>query len=363
MTDQPPPPGNYPPPPEGGYPPPPPEGGYPPPPPEGGYPPPPPPGGYPPPPQGGYPPPPPPGGGYPPPPPPQHGGYPPPPPGAGGYPPPPGNYPQAGGYPQPGGYPAPGGYPGGYAQPGVPAYGQGSGYSVGEAISWAWNKFTKHPVELIVSTLVFGLIYALLQGIIQMISGPADYSEANPMEAGGVIVSIIGGIVMLVVSAVIQSAYIGGILDIANGQPVTIGSFFRPRNVSNVIIASLIVGAIMFAVALVLLIPGVFMPGFLFVGLPVYFIAAIVLAVLFLFTTVAVIDRNLNGVDGVKTSLNISKANFGQVFLTGLVMLAIGFVGAILCLVGLLVAYPVLTLIQVYAFRRLTGGQVAPLTP
>jgi uncharacterized RDD family membrane protein YckC len=76
MTEQPPPPGNYPPPPPGGnYPPPPPGGNYPPP--GGGYPPPP--GGYPPPP-GGYPPPPP--GGYPPP----QGGYPP--PQGGGYPPP-----------------------------------------------------------------------------------------------------------------------------------------------------------------------------------------------------------------------------------------------------------------------------------
>ena len=51
MTDQPPPPGGYPPPPPGGYQPPPPQGGYPPPPQQGGYPPPPPGApGYPPPP-------------------------------------------------------------------------------------------------------------------------------------------------------------------------------------------------------------------------------------------------------------------------------------------------------------------------
>ena len=38
-------------------------------------------------------------------------------------------------------------------------------------------------------------------------------------------------------------------------------------------------------------------------------------------------------------------------------------VGSFLCYVGLLVAAPLAILFQVYAYRRLTGGQVAPLTP
>ncbi|WP_110883566.1 hypothetical protein [Mycolicibacterium wolinskyi] len=324
MTDQPPPPGNYPPPPEGGYPPPPPPGGYPPPPQQGGY------------------PPPPPGAGYPPPPPPQHGGYPPPPPpGApGAYPPPPG------GYGQPGGYPPAGG----------PGFGPGAGYSVGEAFSWAWNKFTKHPAELLVPTLVFGLIYGALQGIIQLISssfattetssyGDYGYSASYSMGTGGIVVSIIGGLVMLVVMAVIQSAYIGGMLDIANGAPVTIGSFFKPRNVGNVIIASVVSGIIVGIGILLCVIPG------------------IIAMIMLMFTTVAVLDRNVSGIEGITTSFNIAKANFGPVALTWLVTIAIAIVGVLACLVGLLVAYPLISLITVYAFRKLTGGQVAPLTP
>jgi uncharacterized membrane protein len=349
VTDQPP--GNYPPPPEGGYPPPPPpEGGYPPPP-QGGYPPPPPPGGYPPPPQGGFPPPP--GGGYPPPPPPQGGGYPPPPPpGAAGYPPPPSGYPggPGAGYPPAGGFGQPGGYPqaGGYAT--------GAPYSIGEAFSWAWNKFTKHPAELLVPTLVFGLIYAALQGIIQFVTGSLttvdsssagayDYSASFSMGAGGILASIVGGIIMLVVMGVIQSAYIGGMLDIANGVPVTIGSFFRPRSVGNVIIASVVSGIIVGVGIFLCIVPG------------------IIAMIMLLFTTVAVLDRNISGIDGITTSFNIAKANFGPTALTWLVTVALAIVGALVCLVGLLVAYPLISLITVYAFRRLSGGQVAPLSP
>ena len=44
----------------------------------------------------------------------------------------------------------------------------------------------------------------------------------------------------------------------------------------------------------------------------------------------------------------------------GLVIIA---VGALLCGVGLLVAVPVGSLFLVCAWRRITGGQVAPLTP
>ncbi len=338
----PPPPGGYPPSGQGGYPPPPGQGGYPP---QGQ-------GGYPPPPgQGGYPPPP--GqGGYPP---PQQGGYPPPPPPS-GYPPPPhqGGYPPA---PQQGGYQqAPGGYP----PAGPPGYGGAQPYSVGEAFSWAWNKFTKNAAPLIIATLVYGLIIVVLQVIVNLLQaavspGVSDYSSSGSgfsyswsttsMGLGGILISIVGWFVLLIVGAAIQSGYISGVLDIANGQQVSVGSFFRPRNIGQVIIAGLIVGVITTIGFFLCIIPGV--------------IASIMLV----FTIVALLDRNLSPVDAVKTSFELSKANFGNVFVTWLAMVATAFVGALLCGVGLLVAVPVAALILVYAWRRLSGGQVAPLTP
>jgi uncharacterized membrane protein len=346
MTEQPPP-GNYPPPPQGGYPPPPPQGGYPPPPPPGGYPPPPPPpGGYPPPPpQGGYPPPP--QGGYPPPPP--QGGYPPPPP-QGGYPPPQGGYP-----------PPQGGYPPQWAGGLPPGGSAGQPYSVGTAFSWAWNKFSKNAGAVVVATLVFGLVVVVLQAIIQFLSAalaPTDYSsytsDANSFSyswssssygAASIIVTIIGWILLLVVSGWIQSAYLSGMLDIANGREVTVGSFFKPRNLGSVIVASLIVGLLSAIGFFLCIIPGV------------------IVSILLMFTVVALLDRNLAAVDAVKASFEISKANFGNVFLAWLVMVATMIVGALLCGVGLLVAYPVATLFLVYTYRSLTGGQVAPATP
>ncbi|ORV39220.1 hypothetical protein, partial [Mycolicibacterium doricum] len=280
-------------------------------------------------------------GGYPPPPPPQ-GGYPPPPP-QGGYPPPQGNYPPDG-YP-----PGPqGGYPSANFGPG--------GYSVGDAFSWAWNKFSKNAVPLIVATLAYGVIVIAIQALTNALSAAVDPGDStNSMSDGsgfafsysvdspaGVIVAFIGWLVSLVVAAAVQSAYLGGVLDIADGREVSIGSFFRPRNIGGVIVAGLIVGVITTVGLLLCVIPG------------------LIASIMLMFTVVSLIDRNIAPLDAVKTSFNISKAHFGNVFLAWLVMVVTVFVGALLCGVGLLVAAPVATLILVYTYRVLTGGQVAP---
>ncbi len=77
-----------------------------------------------------------------------------------------------GSYPPPGNYPPPqGNYPPpGYPVPGAPAFGAPA-YSVGEAVSWAWNKFSTNAAAILVPTLVFGVIYGdVCRAAIQAIS-------------------------------------------------------------------------------------------------------------------------------------------------------------------------------------------------
>lgn len=340
MTDAPPPPppGGYPPPPQGGYPPPPPPGGGHRPPPQGGYPPPQ--GGYPPPPHGGFPPPP--QGGYPPPPP--QGGFPPPPPG--GYPPPPS--PQGGYAPPP---------PFGAPYPGAPGYPGPAQYSVGDAFSWAWNKFSKNGAALVVPTLVYVLAVAVVAGIffgLAMALAPEQmtaydtsengfsYSTSASLGPASIVLIILGYIVLLVLGAAIASAYIGGVLDIANGRPVSIGSFFKPRLIGPYIVVSLLVGILTAIGSLLCVIPG------------------LIVAIFMMFAHIALLDRNMPAIDAMKASVDLVKANFGPAFMAWLVSIVIVLVGELACGVGVLVAIPVALLFQVYTYRRLSGGQVAP---
>jgi uncharacterized membrane protein len=307
--------------------------------------------------------------------PPQPGAYP-----QGAYPPgayPPGGYPPPGAYPQ-GGYPPPPPAEGGYYPP-PPGAGRPA-FSVSEGISWAWSKFTKNLIPLLVGTLVLTLIPLALAFLSEWVLGKISPETVAVYESGddiveitsqtltgaGLAVSIVGWIAMAVVGAALASAYFGGLLDIADGRPVTPASLLRPRNVAAVVLATLLVSLLMFVVNVLT----VFLVGLLasvspalgLVGSLVLALPAVILGLFALFATVAIIDRNLSAVDGLKESFRITKANFGQVLVLWLASAAILFLGVLFCGVGLLVAIPVSYLLLVYAYRKFTGGQVAPAT-
>jgi uncharacterized membrane protein len=292
----------------------------------------------------------------------------------------PGAYPQ-GAYPQ-GAYPPAGGYPppppaeGGYYPP-PPGAGRPA-FTISEGISWAWSKFTKNAIPLLVGTLVLTLVPLALAFLSQWVLGKISPETVIVYETGddivemtsqtltgaGLAVSIVGWIAMAIVGAALASAYFGGLLDIADGRPVTPASFLRPRNVAAVVLATLLVSLLIFVANVMT----VFLVGLLASVSPVLGLAgslvlalpAVLLGLFALFATVAIVDRNLSAVDGLKESFRITKAHFGQVLLLWLASAAILFLGLLFCGVGLLVAIPVTYLLLVYAWRKLSGGQVVP---
>jgi uncharacterized membrane protein len=309
----------------------------------------------------GYPPPrygppsgPPPGYGPPPGPPPGYGPPPGPPPGYGpppgappGYGPPPGH-----GAPPPPGYPPAPGYP----PPGHPSTSQ---FSAGDAFNWAWNKFTKHPVELIVPFLGYALGIGALSFAIFSIAGGAEllgggaatdnngYSNAasTGLGLGSILLLFVGYLVILVAGAYFQAAYVSGCLDIADGRPVTLGSFFQAKNFGGVILTTLLVGLGTAIGGILCVIPGIIFAFFAQWAVPF------------------VIDRALPPVEAVKASIAAVRSNIGGALLSYLLQIVAVFVGELACGIGVLVGIPVAILIQVYTYRRISGGQVAPLTP
>jgi uncharacterized membrane protein len=289
--------------------------------------------GYPPPPGYGAPPPPqgpPPGYGAPPPPPPGYGAPPPPPPGYGT--PPPGYAPQPG-Y---GGAPA-----------GPPAF------SIGEAFSWAWGKFTQNVAALVVSALIYAVIFGIAYGAILFGGGMGSTTTTTNVEgyttattsigAGGLIVMIVGYVLMYAVGIFAQAGFTSGCLEIADGRPVSIGSFFKPRNLGNVIIAAIIIGILTS------------------IGSVLCFIPGLIVAFFAQFTIPFIIDRSQGAIDGLKSSVSTVQANLVNALLAWLVQAAAVVVGFVACGLGILVGGPVAALIGIYAYRKLSGGQVVPL--
>jgi uncharacterized membrane protein len=323
------------------------------------------PGNYPPPPGYGPPPGPPPGYGPPPGqpqpgygPPPGYGAPPPPPPP--GYGPPPGQ-PQPG-YGPPPGYPPPPGYgpPPGY--PAAPGYGPppGSGFSVSAAVDWAWNKFKKNLGPLVLAALIYGVIGVVVHGLVFVLLGGATADTTNvdgdygaSFQAGlGTVATLVLSIVSFVFGIFVQAGFLSGGLDLADGRPVTVGSFFKPRNFGTVVLAGALLSVISAVLDLLSL------PGFLFALLSFVLIA--VFTFFALFTIAFATDRGLPPIDALKASVSTVRAHIGDTLVSFLVqglVIALGFVA---CFVGLIVAAPVALLIQVYTYRRLSGGSVAP---
>ncbi|MEE3849940.1 hypothetical protein VZC37_06325 [Gordonia sp. LSe1-13] len=301
--------------------------------------PPPPPGPSGPPPPSGYPPPgsyPPPGGSYPPPGPPPSG----PPPGygaapgygsqPGGYPPPPGpGYDPGAG--APGGYPPP---PGNYGEYGAGGYGAPSAdqFSIGEAFSYGWNRYKENAVSWIVLILIGILVSALISWLNQVSS-----------DGGRILwIGAIFSIISTIVGYIFQGAWARGALDEVSGSKPAIGRFFD-LNFAAVIITAFLVGLGTFIGLILLIIPG------------------IVFAFLAYWSLTFVVDRDMDPIEGIKASFSVISKNAGTLFLLALAVIGLNLVGALLCLVGLLVTIPVTTIATTYAYRYFTGGQIAPV--
>lgn len=295
--------------------------------------------------QGGFPPPP--AGGFPP---PQDPGY-----GQGGqgFPPPQGGQ----GFPPPpqGGFPPPPG--GGY---GAPQFGGQQPFNVGDAFSWAWNKFSKNAAALIVPMLAYAVVLGIAGALFGFLFtatlsettvSTTQYDYGTSTEVTGQptgltwVVAILGIGLIVFLAMLVQSAYLSGLLDIADGREVAIGSFFKPRNFGAAAVAALLVALAVTVGYILCIVPGI--------------AAAFLLAYAGHFA----VDRGLSGPDALKASFETVKGNAGNSILTTLLAGIVGGLGTALCYVGVLVTGPLAALVQVYAYRRLSGGQVAPPTP
>jgi len=94
------------------------------------------------------------------------------------------------------------------------------------------------------------------------------------------------------------------------------------------------------------------------------FILCIIPGIIWLFLTayapLRALDKGEGPGDAIKGSIDMVRSNVGQVLLVLIVCYLIYFVGAILCLVGLLVSIPVALVAMCYSYRVIQGEPVSP---
>lgn len=254
--------------------------------------------------------------------------------------------------------------------PGAPqaGYPQAAGtqaFSVTNAFTFGWKKFTENVGPWLIASIVAFAIIVVLQVIYIGLAGLATQSASTTIDpvtgqveftSGGtalwfIFVGALMTGVIVFVQIIIGAQFIRAALETARKGKIDFDVFTRTENLMSVVIAAIIIAAVMFVLGLFGIIP--------ILGWMVLFIGGIAVGFFSHFFPYFILDRGASPVDGIKQSAKFVNDNIATVIVLFLASLVALFIGAILCGIGLLVAIPVVVMAQAYTYRYLTGEGVS----
>ncbi len=98
-----------------------------------------------------------------------------------------------------------------------------------------------------------------------------------------------------------------------------------------------------------------------FIGTLLCYLPGLIVGFLLNWTMFYVVDQDMAPMDAAKASVKFATDHLGDTVVFYLLGIVAFIVGAVLCLVGLLVAAPVVLIGAAYTFRKLNGQQVSPV--
>lgn len=228
-------------------------------------------------------------------------------------------------------------------------------YSVGDAFNYGWNRFTKNWVPWVLGTVILGVILLVVQSIYQWIIGGPVTNLANgsidPVTGqvtsglglfGAVVLPFLLYIPLFVVGAIVSANMVRAGLAETESK-IELGKFFETERLGPVIIAAIIAGLLTA------------------VGLLACFVGAIVVAFFVQFFAYFVLDADNEPWQSIKSSFSFVNQHLATIIVLFLASLLTTFIGALLCGIGLLVAYPVVIIAHAYTYKVLNGKPVDPV--
>ncbi len=231
--------------------------------------------------------------------------------------------------------------PGGGPPPPGGAYGA-PGYSVGDALSYGWEKFKGNPGPFVVMLLILvaaSVAVSLPFGVLSAAGESTIDSDSGNFALMGATsgLQLVGQFLSSIVSMVLSGAVVNGALKTTRGQRVGIGDMFDGLPWANVIIAGIIIGIASTIGFILCILP----------GLVVYFLT--------MWTQYFVIGHGQSAIEAIQSSFKLATGRFGDSIITWIVTGLVAIVGVCACVVGLLVTVPIAILSLAWAFRTLTG--------
>jgi uncharacterized membrane protein len=208
-------------------------------------------------------------------------------------------------------------------------------FSTESALRFGWETFKKRPWFFVGSTVVILLASGLINAVTSAIDTALSGSAEEPSIVGGLLSLGLGTLLSMGATAFYLAAQ-------DNPDTVDLSALWHPQPFWKFLGASILF-AMVIAIGLVLLI----VPGIIF-------------ALMFMFTTFVVIDRELGPIEAMKESHRITYGHKWSLLGFTLLLVLINLLGAIALLLGLLVTIPVSSLAVAHAYRVLSGGAPPP---
>ncbi|RMG05732.1 MAG: hypothetical protein D6726_00755 [Nitrospirae bacterium] len=193
--------------------------------------------------------------------------------------------------------------------------------NVGNIVKEAYEILRKNLV-LVVPPLVVSIVLALLMMVI-VGTAVMKMGETRIPQAGGgfVFLTFIGAVISFTLHALAQGVTISMAGDIKSGEGCNLKRSFDTA-LSR--LSALIGGGLIFGVLVT-------------IGMALLFIPGLVVALLFMFTFVAIMEDEEGAVGGLKRSFSIVKENFGASLSVFIVLIGIGLlVGIVNAIIGMI---------------------------
>ncbi len=201
-------------------------------------------------------------------------------------------------------------------------------------------------IIIVLEVIVQFLLRATLLGThdcTRTVLGSQYATQCGPNFALQLLGTGIAGLVVSLIAQALGAGLIKNALNVADDKPVSMGEVWTWAGNGKVITAALIVAVATFIGTLLCYLPG------------------LIVGFLLNWTMFFVVDKGMEPVEAVKASVKFVVDNLGNTLVFYLLGIVAFVVGALLCLVGLLVAAPVVLIGAAYTFRRLSGEPVSPV--
>jgi uncharacterized membrane protein len=237
-----------------------------------------------------------------------------------------------------------------------------------ECLNKGWETFVKNWGVCVVATLVFFGISILVQlpvqfaqVLLEKFSGAAGSDPKIMVAAGGVFLFFwaLASSVSAILTAGLMYFFITTLRTKANIDHIFAG--FRRSNWVQILLAGAVWIAVIFALALMFMIPGAVLKATTKSDVPIFVFGALLmvpliyLAVGISFVFPLIVDRGIGFKEGLMTALRTVHHQWfpalGLLILVGLIAMS----GVLLCCVGLLVTVPLSYLIWCQGYRQLFG--------